>query len=138
MAIIGKIDQKNVRKREEGREAESKAIYEERTSGWDGGVLVLEEVRQPFLLPALPFSENTWRPARACTFWQKPISYCSLFMAQKYINDLERFVATNSREGKGSEIYLTRGKRGGAGTRTDQDSWGINQQTCGVAKKQCT
>jgi len=57
--IIGKIDQKNVRKREKGRERESEAIYEERTSSWDGGVLVLEEARQPFLLPALPFSENT-------------------------------------------------------------------------------
>jgi len=32
-------------------------------------------------------------------------------MAQKYINDLERFIATNSREGKGSEIYLTGRKR---------------------------
>jgi len=48
-------------------------------------------------------------------------------MVQKYINDLRGLIATDSKEGRGSEIYLTEGER--AGTRTNQDPRGTNRRT---------
>ena len=54
-------------------------------------------------------------------------------MVQKYINDLERLIATNLKEGKRSERYLTKRREGR--NPKNQDSWGMNRQTRGEAEK---